>query len=203
MRIFLLTKKVKKKEIRFNSSTLINKINKCYFLLTSTEKKKLSHLFRRLMTTDSSSSTSRTSVRLLIKYQKYILMYVFFFISHYCTAMSFERVVHPNPLGFTFFFLFLLFTSIIWRHWGGGQYLIFYERVNRKRFVFFFRVEREAFRWAKKGLFVCVCNVSFFQSNFVESFSMKWTKTPNKNNNTTQQQSFHYSFFLLLCCVWW
>lgn len=152
------------------------------------------------MTTDSSSSTSRTSVRFLIKYQKYILMYVFFFISHYCTAMSFERVVHPNPLGFTFFFSHSSFYIDNMTALGVGSTLYFTLSV-----CIFFWVEREAFRWAQKGL-SWVCAVDFF-FNQTSSSHFQWSgQRPRIKTTTTPPDSrvFIILFFfssLVLCLV--
>lgn len=96
------------------------------------------------------------AICLLIKYQKNIFMCMNFsflsFISHYCTAVSFERVVHPNRLGFTFIsFFFFFFLHQQYDGIGGGQYLLFsfslLVLMFQQFFFSFFRVEREAFRW--------------------------------------------------------
>lgn len=153
------------------------------------------------MTTDSSSSTNRFVLRrgfaFLIKYQNINFMYRHLFFSYYCTAVSFERVIHPNPLGFTLFFflsLFLLFTSIIWRHWGWAVPFIFIRVVVA---TLFFGLEREAFRW-RMSCDVCVCEGKLFSIKCRVIFN-EMDKDPDDDDKKKQNRIFTYIF--LLCLV--
>lgn len=151
------------------------------------------------MTTDSSSSTNRFVLRrgfaFLIKYQNINFMYRHLFFSYYCTAVSFERVIHPNPLGFTLFFflsLFLLFTSIIWRHWGWAVPFIFIRVVVA---TLFFGLEREAFRW-RMSCDVCVCEGKLFSIKCRVIFN-EMDKDPDDDDKKKTKQNFHVYFFVV------
>lgn len=134
-----------------------------------------------------------------IKYQNIFFMYsaVFSFISHYCTVVSFVRVIHPDTLGFTFSFLLIFLTSIM-TALGVGSAFYFHSRrsftVQTTRVSARFsggkgstqvkQPTRKLFvpKWGRKAEFYIKCRVIF---NEVD-------KDPELTKMRTS-----------VCCVWW
>lgn len=144
-----------------------------------------------LMNNDNCRVTRLRSPRCLIKQPKKTETLCINFCSYYCTAVCpSNELFTPIRLDLhllCFFFFFLLFTSIMWRHWGWAVPYFY---------IHFFVLVAHYFGWKGKhsggmsskrssnrqprAVCVCVCNEEgkLFSINCLESFSMKWTKTP-------------------------